>query len=410
MLDRVNGHASDFVPKLALGRTLPGAQVCKMASNVLPQPAFGLASPPQEKTVLGTDMRAQVFIEYCIHNSINTTYKLEKYVEYAKRTEQLIIKCFRDTGILCPPRMLMNAELVSQRPKFQQPRCGAFEVTLRCPFCLPELLGHVEIWSKRKTHQWPNPERLADLVTRLMIAGQTGEAGTVVDLLQQIQTRDSVHDTMDPEMTLLMSPAKATKLRRPQSASAITGSALANAGSASAVSRGRPQSAPITRTALSNCLLQTPGLPQLTGNTGAVSTHSSSRPRSASAKARSASANTVAKPPDDSPTRRRGVADSGSKPKVRKARSTGALRTTSTTSPKRSQSQADQAANFYLNLYHTSLKDFRTEMGTRQKTMPGSPLAAAAESLSHGSTSPQSKYGFHLMRDALGNRTSKQQL
>lgn len=136
-------------------------------------------------------------------NTFHTTYNVQKYPEYTRRLEHAIRSCFSQEGIRhCivlnqnPPKGFIpyqngNVKNWYVRPRQHQtkvryPRLGSFEVLLRCPsgFArgVPEQLL---VWSKLNTRRWPDPERLANDILRLLISGQQEE--DVSELLQKLR-------------------------------------------------------------------------------------------------------------------------------------------------------------------------------------------------------------------------------
>jgi len=133
-----------------------------------------------------------VEIEYHDDNSFHTTYKVNKYPEYARKLEALISNHLNEEGIR--PMVLMNPgpgkgyapfwncrnwfTCTKDAKKVRYPRLGSFEVAVKCPanFAAPNtgLPQKLEVWSKLTTHRWPDPEKLAQSVARLLAAGRDG--------------------------------------------------------------------------------------------------------------------------------------------------------------------------------------------------------------------------------------------
>lgn len=125
-------------------------------------------------------------------NSFHTTYKVDKYPEYAKRVQQAMRHHLSSEGIahsvsLNPGpgkgyEQFFNCRSwysSSRDPsvKVRYPRLGAFEVHVQYPADLCDKLprGRLEVWSKLRTHRWPDPDRLANDVTKIVVNSQARE-------------------------------------------------------------------------------------------------------------------------------------------------------------------------------------------------------------------------------------------
>merc|ERR1719282_2120051 len=84
-----------------------------------------------------------------------------------------------DNNARCQNWWTKKVENANHTDKVRYPRVGAFEVAVRCPrdFAEPRtgLREHLEVWSKLRTNRWPNPEKLAEIVARMLISSQRGE-------------------------------------------------------------------------------------------------------------------------------------------------------------------------------------------------------------------------------------------
>lgn len=146
-------------------------------------------------------------------NTFHTTYKVNKYPEYARRLENAIRSCFSQECIQHrivlnqnPPKGYVQQHSVKNwyvRPrepqaKVRYPRLGSFEVLLRCPsgFAkgVPEQLP---VWSKLNTHRWPDPDRLANDLLRLLVSGLQEE--DVSELVHKLRSSCGPAPPSDPQ-------------------------------------------------------------------------------------------------------------------------------------------------------------------------------------------------------------------
>jgi len=151
----------------------------------------------------GGDIRVIIQIEcHDEDNGFHTTFKVDKYPDYAKRLEMSIRRRFTDEGI--PHEVVTNPGpgkgleqfynmknwfTHPRKPgdKIRYPRLGAFEVTLKSPGAFARFArmpDRLEVWSKIVSRRWPDIDRLTNNMVRLLSSGQNGE--DVSELIQRM--------------------------------------------------------------------------------------------------------------------------------------------------------------------------------------------------------------------------------
>jgi len=147
-------------------------------------------------------------------NAFHTTYKVQKYIEYRAKLSTAFKRKLNDEGInhiqvVCnqgPPKGYEPIESVKNwyvhrrkdataPPKrVRYPRLGSFEVTLKCPsdFAPREsnCPNRLQVWSKLSTKRWPDVDRLAAELARLLSDASQNE--DVSDQVRRFQ------DSMKP--------------------------------------------------------------------------------------------------------------------------------------------------------------------------------------------------------------------
>mmetsp|Transcript_110925 Transcript_110925/g.192337 ORF Transcript_110925/g.192337 Transcript_110925/m.192337 type:complete len:655 (-) Transcript_110925:152-2116(-) len=148
-------------------------------------------------------------------NSFHTTYRVEKYPQYARRLEHAIRSCFSNEGIqhsillnqnppkgYVPYQNVKNFYVSRREPdsKVRYPRLGSFEVLLRCP---RGFAGHVPdqlwVWSKLQSRRWPDPDRLARDMLQLVVSGQQDE--DISEIVHKFRASFSPQVSESPLMT-----------------------------------------------------------------------------------------------------------------------------------------------------------------------------------------------------------------
>jgi len=164
--------------------------------------------------------RIRIEIEHHDENSFHTTYKVERYTEYAQEVERKLRRHLEEKDITLtlatnpgPPKgcaPFWNCKgwyTTTKGEKVRYPRLGSFEVfvVVQKDFApnnkLPEIM---QVWSKLQSRKWPDPERLAASVADLLSAAQDGQE--VQHELQELRGRVSQRPKVQPAATSIHPP------------------------------------------------------------------------------------------------------------------------------------------------------------------------------------------------------------
>lgn len=133
-----------------------------------------------------------VEIEFNDENSFHTSYNVNKYPEHARKVQAALRSHFTaeglDHSILLNPgpgdgyQQFFNcrswySSVRDPGERVRYPRLGAFEIHVQYPVGLCDWLprGRIQVWSKLRSHRWPDPTRLASDVTKLAVSSQQNE-------------------------------------------------------------------------------------------------------------------------------------------------------------------------------------------------------------------------------------------
>lgn len=136
--------------------------------------------------------RVTVEVEHHDEDDVfHTRYKVQKYIEYGNKLQNAIGKAMQRENILHdvrfnpgpPPgyesyqnvnKWFVHARHPEKRVRY--PRLGAFEITLRCPPNFAAgLTEKFQVWSKLTTKRWPDVDRLAGDIARLIGSARRNE-------------------------------------------------------------------------------------------------------------------------------------------------------------------------------------------------------------------------------------------
>ncbi|CAL1136671.1 unnamed protein product [Cladocopium goreaui] len=165
--------------------------------------------------------RARIEIEHHDENSFHTTYRVERYMEYAKEVERQLQRHMQEKDIPwelktnpgppkgCSPFWNCKGWFTTTKgEKVRYPRLGSFEVFVVVqPGFAPKISGLpdvLQVWSKLQSRKWPGPERLASSVAELLSAAVNGQE--VGEEIREIKERVSQGPKVQPPLTSIHPP------------------------------------------------------------------------------------------------------------------------------------------------------------------------------------------------------------